>query len=93
MKQVAKVQVTDIKEENGVYVIGVKVRAEGYEFLKAYQIKPLHGSVDVKTFKENIRSDIIKEVAHRKAVEPIKALQAKEFNIEYGNDTKNDNQG
>lgn len=89
MKLSAKVKITDIKEQNGIYLVGVSVEAEGYSFTKAYKIEPKSGEIDVKTFKENIRNDIIKEVAHRKAIEPIKSLQEKDFIIEYGESNSN----
>ena len=89
---VAKVRVKDIKDEKGIYLISVEVHAEGYDFFLPYKIEPLNGVVDVKSFKENIKSDILKEVKHRKAIEPIRELGDKEFNIEYGSDKK-DNPG
>lgn len=88
MKQAANVKITDIKEEKGVYIIAVDVEAEGYKFPKVYKIEPLSGPVDIPTFKERVKKDILEEVKHRKAMEPIKSLQEKGFIIEYGEDNK-----
>jgi hypothetical protein len=92
MKLNAKVKITDIKYENKVYLLGVEIEAEGFKFKKAYSIIPEKGPIDVKSFKENIRTDIIEEVRIRKAIAPIEELQKGEFNIEYG-ETKTDNNG
>lgn len=88
MKQSAKVKITDIKEEKGVYIIAVDVEAEGYQFKKAYKIEPLTGPVDIPTFKERVKKDILEEVKHRKAMEPLKSLAEKGFIIEYGENNK-----
>lgn len=93
MKQVANVKITDIKYEDKVYLIGVEVQTEGYKFHKAYRIVPENGPIDVKSFKEKVRKDIIEEVRIRKAIAPIEELKAKDFIIEYGNDNKKDNNG
>ena len=90
MKPSAKVTITDIAYKDKVFLIGIKVSADGYDFKKAYSIRPENGPIDVKTFKENIRRDIIEEVRIRTAIKPIEALKEKEFIIEYGNDTKTD---
>lgn len=91
MKQSAKVKISDIKEEKGIYIVAVEVDAEGYKFHKAYKIEPLTGPVDVLSFKERVKKDILEEVKHRKAMAPIQALADKDFIIEYG-DTKTDDQ-
>jgi hypothetical protein len=91
MKQVAKVKISDIKYENKVFLVGVEVEAEGYTFHKAYRIVPENGPIDIKSFKENVRKDIIEEVRIRKAIEPIETLKTKDFTIEYGDDKKTDN--
>ena len=89
MKLNAKVKITDIKYENKVYLLGVEIEAEGFKFHKAYSIIPEKGPVDVKSFKENIRRDIIEEVRIRKAIAPIESLKEKDFNIEYGETNDN----
>lgn len=91
MKLNAKVKISDIKYDNKVFILGVEIEAEGFKFHKAYRIVPENGPIDVKSFKENVRKDIIEEIRIRKAIAPIEALQEKEFNIEYGDDTKKDN--
>jgi hypothetical protein len=91
MKQSAKVNISDIKYENKVYIVGVEIVAEGFTFHKAYRIVPENGPIDVKSFKENVRKDIIEEVRIRKAIAPIEELKAKNFTIEYGEDKKTDN--
>lgn len=90
MNLVAKTKISDIKYENKVFIVGVEVEAEGFKFHKAYRIIPENGPIDVKSFKENVRRDIIEEVRIRKAIAPIEELQKGEFNIEYG-DTKTEN--
>lgn len=83
MKKSASIKITDIVYENKIYIVGVLVKADGYEFKKAYRIAPEHGTVDVKTFKANLRRDIIEEIKIRKSIEPIEELKAKDFIIEY----------
>jgi len=79
----AKVTITDIKEKNGMYVIGVKIKAGRYSFHKAIAIRPVNGDISVKDFKRTLKDTIIKEIKHRKAVEPIKRLQKDTFIVEY----------
>ena len=79
----AKVTITDIKEKDGLYIIGVKIKAGRYTFSKAIAIRPVRGDVSVKAFKKMLKETIIKEVKHRKAVEPIKRLKKDAFTVEY----------
>jgi hypothetical protein len=81
----ATVKITDIKDKDGLYLIGVKIKAGRYSFIKAIGIRPHEGDISVDAFKRELKGVIIKEVNHRKAIEPIKRLKEDEFIIEYEN--------
>jgi hypothetical protein len=49
----AKVVITDIKEKDGLYVIGVSIEAQRYKFNKAIAIRPIQGDISVEAFKRS----------------------------------------
>jgi len=79
----ANVKILDIKEKNGLYVIGVQIKAGRFSFKKAFKIEPVRGDVSVKAFKKLLHNAIVKEVGHREAMEPIKRLSKESFIVEY----------
>jgi len=85
----ANVTITDIKEKTGLYVIACEIKAGKFKFSKAIAVRPQLGEISVKSFKIKLADVIIKELAHRKAIEPIKRLQKEGFVIEYENESKN----
>lgn len=87
--KIAKVKITDIKEEKGLYLIGTQIKAGRFSFRKAFRIEPIRGDVTIKAFKKLLHNAIVKEVSHRKAMEPIKRLSKESFIIEYETKSKN----
>lgn len=81
----ANCKITDIKEKNGLYVIGVEIKAGRYKFHAGIAIRPIEGDISVDAFKNQLKGAIIKRLKHIKAVEPIKRLQKESFIVEYEN--------
>jgi hypothetical protein len=79
----AKIKITDIKNKDDLYIIGVEVQAEGFTFPKAIAVRPIQGDISVEAFKKELKDVIIKEIQHRRAIEPIRRLQEESFVIEY----------
>lgn len=79
----AKVKITDIKEKNGLYIVATEIKAGRFSFKKVFRVEPVRGDVSVKAFKKLLHNAIVKEVAHRRAMEPIKRLSKESFIVEY----------
>ena len=83
LKKSAKVQILDMKEDKGIYLFSIKIKAGIHTFTKAVGLQPVKGLITVQAFKDHIRELIKKELEHRKAIEPIKNLKEDIFVVEY----------
>lgn len=86
----ATIEITDIKEKDGLYIVATKVKAGRNTFTKAIAVRPHLGEVSVKDFKTKLREVILKELAHRRAIEPIKHLSKGSFTVEYDEPNRKD---
>ena len=79
----ARIEITDIKRKGELCLIGVKIKAGRYSFIKSFRIQIGKKDIDVKKFKIQLEKVIMEEVRQRKAVEPLKRLAKEPFDLEY----------
>lgn len=84
-KKEAEVKIIDIKpmKSKNAYAVSIEAKAWRYKINKVFQIPANNGTIDIDQLRSVVAEAVSKEVAFRRAKEPLLKLQDEGFKVEY----------